>query len=346
MTCLLGACGKSDTPHTSEETGKDFFPVERIKLPGFSLDAPIGEVVIHSKSHSNGKYKVALPDPSLGDRFTKDVANNSSFVASWTSDASTREDWDSVYLTIFVEALQKIIPGARILHREEVAPDRWFVIVGNDRIHVATGIIQCDPRFQVDITVTRYYDVQRMIPLAARILKSVTCEVTDQNRAGLVPVTRLPAKFGSVATDDGWMFQSLDGEALVLNFTTGRLPDDAKLLRPVYLAMLKQVDGSVAESTFSILKPGRQVRQGIVGMSRARLGDGNQMYIGSLFCEPVGATLMFIWSAGPRERDDLAWQRLGEVDCPGAASTPIQEFTAVAERACAAGDAAACALGK
>ena len=53
-------------------------------------------------------------------------------------------------------------------------------------------------------------------------------------------------------------------------------------------------------------------------MSRATLGGGDQLYVGSLFCEPVGATLMFIWSAGPRERDDLAWQRLGEVDCPGA----------------------------
>ena len=53
---------------------------------------------------------------------------------------------------------------------------------------------------------------------------------------------------------------------------------------------------------------------------------------------------MFIWSPGPRANDELAWRRLGEVDCPGAASTPIREFTAVVEQACATGDAAACAI--
>jgi hypothetical protein len=322
ITGLLGACSHSDSPEAPRQADDDHFPVERIKLPGFSMDAPRGEVLAHAKSPSAGKYKVRLPDPSLLDHFSKDVGNNASFVASWTSDATPREDWDTVYLALFMETQDKITPGARVLHREEVAPDRWFVITGNDRIHVSTGVVHCDPRFQVDITVTRYYDVQRMIPLVTRLLKSVRCEVTDENRGGLVPVTRLPASFGSADTEDGWMFHSLDGETLVLNFTSGQLPDDPALLRNVYLALLKQVDPSIAESSFSILKPGRQVRPGIVAMSRATLGGGDRLYVGSLFCEPVGATLMFIWSAGPRERDDLAWQRLGEVDCPGAPSTP------------------------
>jgi hypothetical protein len=344
IACVLGACSRPESPAAPQQADEDYFSVERIKLPGFSMDAPRGEVEVHSKSPSAGKYKVSLPDPSPLDQFSKDVAKNSNFVASWTSDASTREDWDAVYLEMFAEALKKIIPGSHVLHREEVAPDRWFVIVGNDRHHVGTGAVRCDAKFQVDITVTRYYDVQRMIPLVKQLLRSVRCEVTDENRAGLAPVTRLPPNFGWVSTDDTWMFRTLEGETLVLNFTSGQLPDDPALLRPVYLAMLKQVDPSMPESSFSILEPGRHVRPGIVGMSRATLRHGNQIYVGSLFCEPVGATLMFIWSAGPRQRDDLAWQRLGEVDCPGAPSTPVLKFSEVAEKACASGDAAACAI--
>ena len=53
---------------------------------------------------------------------------------------------------------------------------------------------------------------------------------------------------------------------------------------------------------------------------------------------------MFIWAGGPRPTDDVAWERLGQVDCPGTASIPAPEFATLVEQGCDAGNSAACAI--
>lgn len=331
---FAGCARESDSKPSVAETEMADVVEERVKLPGFSILAPKGEVVAHSKSPSVGEYEVDVTNASEG----------SEFKIAWSSDASTRKEWDADFLPLLLNTLSKVMPGARLLHREDVAPDRWFVLAGTESSPVGVGVVQCDPRFEVQITMTRYRDVKRMIPLLVRTLQSVQCEVSDENRSALAPATRLPQTLGSVRSDFGWMFRSIDGEALVLNFTTGRLPDDPRLVRAVYLEMLKSIGLFVPASGLVALKPGPRARPGVESLWRATRSGVDPIFIGSLFCEQQGATLMFIWARGRRPSDALAWERLGQVDCPGTSSIPSPEFASLVDQGCDAGDSAACAI--
>jgi hypothetical protein len=318
---------------------------ERLKLPGFSMDAPKGEVIFSSKSPAVGKHKIDLPQESLAAHFVDDVVRDGKFVASWTSQVSSREEWGRDYLPIYLDSLKRVVPGTRVLHHEVLDTGSWFVVIGSERAPVAVGIVTCDPDFQVEITFSRYHDAKRQTELTRKMLRSVRCEVTDENRNGLVAATRLPAGFGQVPSEVGQHFRSLDGETLLVNFTMGEMPADTKIYRAVMLAMITNTfDNKVLESGVVDLKPGSHDSVRKVTMSRAHLPThGETLYIGSMYCEQEGASLMFMWQA-PKVSDRLAWERLAQVDCPGGESLPTPSFESIVKDACAEGNRGACEI--
>jgi hypothetical protein len=341
---LLVACSpeKAESPQLAAPTDP---PLEQLKLPGFSMEAPKGEVVFSSKSPAMGKHKINLPQESLAAHFVDEVAQNGKFVASWTSRVRTHDEWVRDNLPLYLDAAKRFIPDVRVLHQEVLDSDSWIVVIGSERAPVAFGVVNCDPDFQVEITISRYRDVKRQTGLTKKLLRSVRCEVTDENRKGLLAATRLPQGFGYVPREVGQYFRSLDGETLMLNFTMGEMPADRRVYRAAIHAMITStVDNKVPESGLVDLTPDNRNPARKTTLSRAPLPtSGKTLYIGSLYCEPEGASVMVMWSA-PKFSDALAWERLTQVNCPGGESLPTPSFESIVKAACVAGNDTACGI--
>jgi hypothetical protein len=307
------------------------------------MDLPKGEVTFSSKSPTVGTHKIKPRRASLSAHFIDDEVIYNEFSVSWSTQSSSREEWEREYLPFFMRSISQVVPRARVLRRGALDADRWFAVVGSDRVPLAVGVVRCDARFQVEFVFSRYHDVARQAALAERAVKSVRCEVTDENRAGLLPATRLPAGFGWLPTDFGQHFQSLSGETLMIDFTMGRIPPDADASRVALYAIFAAMDPEIPRSAVEYLRPPRGRDAGRERMmSRAPLTSGaGVIYVGSLFCPGEGASLMFIWTV-PGAGEELAWKRLEQVGCPGEESVPVRRFAEVAADACAAGDTAAC----
>ena len=317
----------------------------RVALPGFSVDAPAGKVVERSQSPTSGKYEIKLPRASLLDHFLHDDVRNASFVAHWTNQSTGLEEWETINLPLYLKAMEATLKQPKVLHREVIDERRWFVVVGGDRVPLGIAVTICDPRFQVEVELTRFHELDPQIELTRRTLRSIECRVTDENRAGLTPAIRLPKEFGSVPLDAGFQFQSLEGEVLVVNFTGGRLPD-SEYYDPAIHALLTVMDKKVQRSALETVAPSRRRRHESERMTRARLPSLDvTAYVGSLYCEKEGASLMFIWLA-PQASDALSWERFGQVGCPTGEALSSPTYASLLEDACKRGDTSACEIRK
>lgn len=338
----LAACSRERS--SSGEIEADEYFVERVKLPGFSMDAPKGEVIFSSQSPTNGTHEIKPPRASTLGHFVDDEVIYNDFSVHWSTDAENREKWQANSLAFYLRALSGVIPNARVLRDGALAPDRWYAVIGDDRAPVSVGVVVCDPHFKVEFLFSRYHDVARQEKLVLRALESVRCEVTDENRAQLLAATHLPDDFGWIANEAGQQFQSLGGESLLVSITTGEIPRERDVYRATILAIFTAMDAETPDSALVDLRRRSQVPSRQVTLSKARLpNSGGTAYVGTMFCAAQGNSLVMIWTA-PLVTDELAWTRLSQIDCPGAPSKEVPEFSELAASACEAGDARGCEL--
>jgi hypothetical protein len=317
---------------------------KRVELPGFSVMLPAGKRVATSEAPSAGKHHLKLTG-SFVDHWLRDTVIDGNVIVEWTSQASTREEWDSLFLPMLVASLNTTIPGSKVLKDEQIDDSRWMSIIGKHRVPLAVGVVRCDESFQVMITYAHSHLIEPQADDMREILRSVSCHVAAANRARILAVTRLPEKFGVVDSTEVQMFRSLDGEVVVLNFTSGDVQRDPGMYRTVIKALLGTVyEARIADSQMIAVPVPDGLHPGRASLLRVNLpAAGGITYVGAINCAPQRQSLMSIWSA-PETSDALALERFGQVDCPGAASTPSPSFDSLVQAACRSGDQIACGI--
>jgi hypothetical protein len=308
---------------------------------------PPGEVVTSSKSPTDGIHKLNL-SRSLVEHLRSDVARYGAVSVIWSATVYTRTDWTRDFLPVFAGTIgDAAVPESKVLAEEQIDASRWLAIAGSARLPIALGIVTCGESFQISITYAHYHDVARQLEDIRKIVSSVRCKVTAQNLERPVAAAMLPDKFGTVDSPGIQMFQSLDGEVMVLNFTSGDLHD---VEEKAYLSVMRRMMAMALEADADELKL-RKVWIPESGLPRQRSllevrdPDGSTMYVGATTCPGMGSTLMSVWHA-PKMADQLAIERFGQVGCPGGESTALRKFAGILDEACATGDQVACEMKK
>jgi len=339
MACsalLLTACSGSQDGEFS-----------RVSLPGFSIELPRGKVKRTSEAPSAGKHELDLPEPSFMDSLSQKAVSKPRMSVEWMAQSYSRQEWDQQMLPIFTQSLAREVPGSRILRQEALSDDRWLHVIGAPGSPVAFGVVRCDAKFSVLVVHGRYRDLERETDEFRRIIRSVTCNVTDENRAHVVAAVRLPEKFGVLQEDQGQVYRSLDGEVMNLNFTSGDIQKDPRTYRNVITSLITTALGiQFEDSQLVSLDTAVQSPGGKTSLLRADLPDTpERLYVGSLYCPDRNLTLLSIWAAQARD-DALARERQSQVGCPHEESTSHRRFAEILDEACRAGDHVACDLQK
>jgi hypothetical protein len=264
----------------------------------------------------------------------------------WSSLSYSHEEWKTMILPALLGALEgKVIQGARLLKEAEAGKDRWVYVLGTPQAPIGAGVVNCDSEFSVSITFARYKDIERQFAELDRIVKSVQCEVTDANRARPIAATRLPRKFGQTPDRDIQIFQALDGEQLMINFTQTDVQRNPFLYRQIMRSMLVNSIGiEFPEKDLKTLSPGSPSPAGKSSLMRLDFPATNEtLYIGTQFCPEIDLSLISMWTA-PGASDQLARERQSQVGCPGEESSATPTFASIADAACAAGEKQFCGL--
>jgi hypothetical protein len=194
------------------------------------------------------------------------------------------------------------------------------------------------------VVFAQYQNSTRQAAALRRIVSSVRCAVSDANRLKPRAAMRLPAKFGATTEQDFQMFRSLDGEQLVVNFTTGDVQVDPKIYLNVVRAMIatSMKVGSAKWDLDELPASGAALPHKSSLMRAYFPATREHLYVMTVYC-PVGKySLIGIWYA-PDANDPLARERQAQIGCPRDAETAVPPFDALAAAACRAGDQAACA---
>jgi hypothetical protein len=332
---LLAGCGRR------ADAGADY---HRINLPGFSVEVPETIVVSTSNSPSTGKHTLKFPEPGLLEKTFEEAHGAGKLLLEWDSQAYSREDWKKLLLPTFVQSFAAHVPGgSRILREAEPAKDRWVYVLGQDRAPVGIGVINCDSSFSVTVTFARHRDVDRTAEELTRIVKSVQCAVAEANRARPVAAIRLPQKFGRTPDRDVQIYQSLDGEQFIVNFTQSDVQREPKLYRTIIRTLLANAMGlEIAESQLRELPDGAPRPAGKNTLMRLDLpATQESLYVGTIYCPAVELSLISIWYA-PEASDQLARERHSQSGCPGEESTSTVDFEVIADAACKAGNTRFC----
>jgi hypothetical protein len=333
---LLAACARKDA---------DRGEFERVTLPGFSIELPHGEVQRTSKAPSAGKHEIKLPAPSLMDIALRRSVSSPQVSVEWMAQSFSREEWDGQMLPIFTQAVSRTVAGARLLRQEALDNGSRLDVIGVPGSPVAFGVVRCDEKFSVLVVHAHFRDPDREAEEIRGILRSVTCNVTDANRARVVAAVRLPPKFGRTMDRDVQMYRSLDGEQMTLNFTSGDIQREQKAYRNVMLALLSTSMGTqLRDSQLISLDTAAQHASGKTSLLRAEFsGTEKRLYVGSVYCADRNLTLISIWFSAQRD-DGLARERQSQIGCPSESSTTLPSFETLVDEACKSGDRAACAL--
>jgi hypothetical protein len=301
---------------------------------------PRGKITESAKAPLGGSHKVDVA-PSLLGMLAKREVPTPKLAVDWSSQAYTQEEWSRDSIPIFSKALGKPTQAAKVVSQETLSKDRWIHLLMVSDVPLAIGVVRCDPKFMVTLIYGHYRDPSRQMRETRDILESVKCAVTDRNRGGLSAATRLPATFGRTAETDFTGYKSLDGEVLMVNFTTGNVSRDKAIYKTVVRALVSQISGSdLPESSLEyVASPPVQRPAALV---KVRIpGSEGLLYVGSQFCAPHEQSLMMIWTA-PHASDALAQERLGQLGCPGDPTTDLPPFRQIAADACARGEVSAC----
>jgi hypothetical protein len=335
LCTLLAGCGQR------VEAAPDY---HRINLPGFSVEVPEAIVVSTSSSPSNGKHTMKFREPSLLEKTLEDSHEAGKLMLAWDSQAYSRDEWKTLLLPTFSQTLNAHVPGgSQILREAEAGKDRWAYVMGQDRAPVGIGVVNCGPSFSVTVTYARHRDVDRTAEELTKIVKSVQCAVTEANRVRPVAAIRLPGKFGRTADRDVQIYQSLDGEQFIVNFTHTDVQREPKMYRTIVRTLVANaLELEIAESQLAVLPDGEPRPQGKSTLMRLDLtGTGENLYVGTIYCPKVDLSLISIWYA-PETSERLARERHSQSGCPGEESTPTVDFEVIADAACKAGNARFC----
>lgn len=315
--------------------------VERVSLPGFSIELPAGKVTETSDVPSGGSHKIDL-ESSTYRWLLRQEAGSPKIAVQWMSQGGTREEWRENFLPIFTSALGSTV-GAHptILKEQSIDDQRWLYIVGDSKWPIGLGVVSCDDDFQVMVIYGRYRDTGRQSEVLGGILSSVECAASREQRTRLTTATRLPAKFGRTSDDDYEGFKSLDGEILITTFTNGDVQRDRKAYMVIAKSLLSTSFGAdIRESQIRYLadpaleRPATLLRYDGPTAERAT-------YISTQYCAEHKQSLMIVWFT-PTPDDDLARERAGQLGCPGDESREVARFSELAAEACSGGDPAAC----
>jgi hypothetical protein len=336
LCLLVVACSRK------RDAAADF---ERVTLPGFSIELPRGEVTLTSTAASAGKHEVKLPKPSFMDVVTQRAVNAPKLSVEWMAQSFSREEWDQQMVPIFTQALAREIPGAKVLRQESLAADRWLHVIGLPTSPVAFGIVSCDQAFSVLVVHGRFRQPDLEAAEVRRILRSVTCNVTDANRARVEAAVRLPPGFGRTSDPQLQMYRSLNGEQLTTSFASGDAQRDAGIYHHLILSLLSTSLGKqLNDSQLVQLDSAVQGAEGKRSLARVEFPDTQErIYVGTTYCADRNLTLISFWFSARRD-DALARERQSQTGCPGGTSTPLPRFEAMVEQACKAGDQRACGM--
>ena len=316
----------------------------RVELPGFSIELPGGEVLATSQAPAGGSHKVHV-HPSLLGIVTRRELTNPQLVIQWMAQRASLEDWRTIYLPLFVQALGAKFEKHQVLKEEALDDQHWLFIISfsDENLPMGIGVVKCDEDFEVMVIYGRYRSAGRQATELGKVLRSVRCTVREANRTKLRAALRLPEKFGRTSDAEFEGYKSLDGEMLVINFTNGDVLRDRGTYKVIAKGLLASGLGTqIPDSGIDYLPdPALRHRASLI---RARIPDnGLTTYVGSQYCELQEQTLIFMWVA-PEAGDALAAERLGQVGCPGDASADVRPFRDLAAEACRNGNQAACAM--
>jgi hypothetical protein len=155
--------------------------VERVQLPGFSVELPAGEVTETSKSPSMGSHKVEIASSLVGELFRGENATPTVSV-NWMSRFVTHEEWRDVHLPKFIRSLGDAYANSRVLKEEDIDGQRWLYIVGPGDVSVGFGSVSCAEDFQVVVVLGRYRETDRQAGELGKILRSVKCSIIATDR--------------------------------------------------------------------------------------------------------------------------------------------------------------------
>jgi hypothetical protein len=141
------------------------------------------------------------------------------------------------------------------------------------------------------------------------------------------------------------MIQSLDGEQMVINFTTSDVQRDPVVYRQVIHALLTNAIGpALGGSRIEQMPEGSPRPAGKSSLMRVSMpGEAERLYVGTQYCPGIGLSLISVWTVAGAT-DELARERQSQIGCPGEESTTPAEFSALAESACSNGQKQFCGL--
>jgi hypothetical protein len=333
----LSACGKRSA------TNND---LERVRLPGFSIEVLPGRVVSTSKVPSDGRHELKLRKPDLFQTYFWKVLPEGTLSISWSSLTHSREEWKTLLLPAIIKSLDASAkPGNRLLQEASIDEHRWMYVIGTPTLPIGLGVIDCDPSFSVNVTLAHVRHVGRQLAELRRLVESVRCEVTAANTSRPLAATRLPAKFGRTPERAYQIFQTLDGEQVIVNFIPSDVQRDPTTYRHIIHALISEAFGvQIEQSAIELMKQGSPHPAGKSSLMRAQLPStvGN-IYVGTQYCAEIGLSLVSFWLAQDSS-DALARERQSQLGCPGEPSVPTPEFATLADAACDAGDRQFCGL--
>jgi hypothetical protein len=341
LVCALAALSAGCGKQPEKASG-----LNRVKLPGFSIELPEGEVANTSISPTDGKHEVTLPKPNLLEKTFEKMHDAGKVEVEWSSQSYSQEEWKTLLLPAMIQTFDVTIKGKNeILKQGSAGKDRWLYVIGQPHSPVGVGVINCDPAFSVTLSLAHYRDVERQFDELQTIVKSVECAVTAANRERPLAATRLPEKFGRTPDREVQTYQSFDGEQLVINFTSSDMQRNPTIYRHLIRGLLASaLRAEIPESQLELLAAGDPRPAGKSSLMRANFPATHEsIYIGTLYCPKLDLSLISMWTSR-QSSEQLARERQSQVGCPGDESTPTSDFASLADAACARGESRFCGL--
>jgi len=318
---------------------------ERVQFPGFSVLLPKGgEVVSTSTAPYSGSHTVKLPEATLLERLNplnKKIARPA-YTVTWTAaDVSHQELVEAIrgnLLKVFP------IPDARVLREKDLTQNTWIGLIGNSTMIMGIGDIACEPGFDVTVTLWTSRDHNEQWEELRKVMKSVQCALTDANRRPAEAAVRLPRGFARFHGELNATYATLDGEQLVITFTSSNLIASSQLQPKIFPAVFGQFMNIPPEKIQADLLTVNESANPPSALVRVQFPDRPApMYIGLQWCSKLRLSFMAIYTA-----TSVSVARMhvimDSVACPGAPSEPVPNAGPIFEAACEAKNENACDL--
>ena len=308
--------------------------LERVQLPGFTLELPPGKVTTSTSLPSDGSYR-RVPE-------VKDLPDAQVSVF-WSQHGRSHEE----FLTMHRDKVIRAVAGTAeaVSHERTISPGRWIGFVGDDATGEGGGIavVSCERGFSILVVVNASTGFKAEMDLTRDIAASVRCALTDANRQTVQATVRLSRRFGRLPIPGSQQYYSLDDELIMLNPIAGNsFAKGVPAMRDMFLGiMAASVKLKPEDVEFVLLQqvdtPGAQ-RLFIRFNGHP---DIERRYLGVMYCGNIEATINSVILM-PSIDDAKARELFATFGCPGGKSTELSDIHEVLLDACAAGKEIAC----